>query len=118
MEGDWSADSLVVTSRLNSDVVADLIALGATLTLLVEPSGRYTEILEGYGQSSSEIRRLTIDGPDIVTLPQSPAGPASRAVWGRVGDRVILVGPSLFDFNLGGSPESAILRQVLSPRSD
>jgi len=94
-------------------VVADLIALGATFTFLVEPAGRYPAILEGYGQSSSEIGRLTIDGPDVVLLPQSPPGSPSRAVWERVGDSVILVGPSLF-----GSPKSAILRQVLSPRSD
>ena len=45
MVGDWLADSLVMTSAANPAVTADLRALGATFTLLVEPSGRDTSIL-------------------------------------------------------------------------
>ena len=114
MAGDWSADSLVMTSAANPAVTADLGALGATFTLLVEPSGRYTAILEGFGQSSSEIGRLTVDDADVVLMPESPAGPESRAPWERVGDSVILEGDS--DFNLDGTTEPATLRQVLVPR--
>jgi hypothetical protein len=108
MVGDWSADSLVMTSAANPAVTADLGALGATFTLLVEPSGRYTAILEGFGQSSSEIGRLTVDDADVVLMPES------RAPWERVGDSVILEGDS--DFNLDGTTEPATLRQVLVPR--
>jgi hypothetical protein len=116
MVGDWSAASLVMTSAANPAVTADLRALGATFTLLVEPSGRYTAILEGFGQSSSEIGKLTVDGADVVLMPDSPPGPESRAQWERVGDSVILKGDSEFDFNLGGTTEPATLSQMLVPR--
>ena len=90
--GDWLADSLVMTSAANPAVTANLRALGATFTLLVEPSGRYTAIPGGFGRSSSKIRKLTVDGADVVLMPESPSGPESRAVWERVGDSVILGG--------------------------
>ena len=116
MVGDWSADSLVMTSAANPAVTAALRALGAAFTLLVEPSGRYTAILERFGQSSSEIGKLTVDGADVVLMPESPAGPESRALWERVGNSVILEGDSDFDFNLDGTTEPATLRQVLVPK--
>ena len=115
MVGDWLAEALVMTSVANPDVVDDLVALGATFTLSVQPSGRYTAILQGFGQSSSEIGTLTVDGPDVVLRPQSPPGPTSRAVWERVDEKVILVGDSDFDFNRDGTTEAATLRQVLIP---
>jgi hypothetical protein len=115
MVGDWLAETLVMTSVANPDVTADLLALGAVFTLSVQPSGRYTAILEGGGQSSSESGRLTVDGAEVVLMPESPAGPESRALWDRVGDSVILAGDSEFDFNLDLVPEPATLRQVLIP---
>ena len=114
MVGDWLADSLELTSLANPDVTERLDTL-AVFTLSVQPSGRYTAILEGFGQSSSEIGKLTVDGADVVFMPESPAGPESRALWERVGDSVILEGESEFDFNLDGMPEAATLRQVLIP---
>lgn len=115
MVGDWLAESLVMTSVANPEVVTDLVALGAVFTLSVQPSGRYTAILEGFGQSSSEFGRLTVDGASVVLMPESPPGPESRALWERVGDSVILEGDSDFDFNLDGTTEPATLRQVLIP---
>ena len=112
---DWLAESLVMTSVANPEVVTDLVALGAVFTLSVQPSGRYTAILEGFGQSSSEFGRLTVDGASVVLMPESPPGPESRALWERVGDSVILEGDSDFDFNLDGTTEPATLRQVLIP---
>ena len=103
------AESLVMTSVANPEVVTDLVALGAVFTLSVQPSGRYTAILEGFGQSSSEFGRLTVDGEYVVLMPES------RALWERVGDSVILEGDSDFDFNLDGTTEPATLRQVLIP---
>ncbi len=103
MVGDWLADSLVMTSVANPDVVADLTALGAVFTLSVQPSGRYTAILEGFGQSNSESGRLTVDGAYVVLMPESPPGPESQALWDRVGESVILEGESQFDFNLDGT---------------
>ena len=115
MVGDWLAESLVMTSVANPEVVTDLVALGAVFTLSVQPSGRYTAILQGFGQSSSEFGRLTVDGASVVLMPESPPGPESRALWERVGESVILEGDSDFDFNLDGTTEPAMLRQVLIP---
>ena len=116
MVGNWLADSLVLTSLANPQVFTDLVAdLGAVFTLSVQPSGRYTAILSGFGQSSSESGRLTVDGAEVVLTPEVPPGPESRALWERVGDSVILDGESEFDFNLDGTPEAAMLRQVLIP---
>ena len=115
MVGNWLAESLVVTSVANPEVVFDLTALGAVFTLSVQPSGRYTAILEGFGQSSSEFGRLTVDGPDVVRMPESPPGEESRALWELVGESVILEGETDFDFDLDGTPEAGIRREVLIP---
>ena len=116
MVGNWLAESLVVTSVANPEVVADLTALGAVFTLSVQPSGRYTAILEGFGQPSSEFGHLTVDGAHVVRMPESPPGEESRALWELVGDSVILVGETDFDFNFDGALEAGILREVLIPR--
>jgi len=101
MVGDWLAESLVQTSVADPQVFTDLVAdLEAVFTFSVQPSGRYTAILTGFGQSTSESGRLTID-----LMPEVPPGPAWSALWERVGDSVILE----------GEPEAATLRQVLIP---
>ena len=115
MVGDWLAESLAMTSVANPDLTVELDTLGAVFTLSVQPSGRYTAILEGFGQSSSESGKLTVDGAYVVLMPEAPPGPESRALWERVGDSVILEGESDFDFNLDGTTEPATLRQVLIP---
>ena len=44
MVGDWLAQSQVVTSVADPQVLADLTALGAVYPLSVHPPGRYTAI--------------------------------------------------------------------------
>lgn len=114
MVGDWLADSLLMTSVANPEVTADLVELGAVFTLSVQPSGRYTAILEGFGQSGSVSGNLTVDGAYVVLMPAGE--PEERGLWERVGESVILVSDSEFDFNLDGTKEPATLRQVLSPK--
>ena len=109
MVGDWLAESLAMTSVANPDLTVELDTLGAVFTLSVQPSGRYTAILEGFGQSSSEFGRLTVDGAYVVLMPES------RALWERLGESVILEGESAYDFNVDGMTEPATLRQVLIP---
>jgi len=108
MVGAWVADSLVMTSTANSEVVVNLVELGAVFTLSVQPSGRYTGSLQGFGQSSSESGRLTIDGEYVILMPMSPPGPESSALWAREGE-------SEYDFNFDSTDEMATLKQVLSP---
>ena len=74
MVGDWLAESLAMTSVANPDLTVELDTLGAVFTLSVQPSGRYTAILEGFGQSSSESGKLTVDGAYVVLMPEAPQG--------------------------------------------
>ncbi len=114
MVGDWLAESQVVTSVADPQVLADLTALGAVYTLSVQPSGRYTAISEGFGPSIAEFGNLTVDGPNVVYTPQF--GEQSLALWEQLGESVILVSEVDFDFNLDGTPEAATLRRVLIPK--
>jgi len=59
MVGDWLAQSQVATSVTDPQVVTDLTALGAVFTLLVQPSGRYTAISEGFGPHFGEERSIS-----------------------------------------------------------
>ena len=115
MVGAWSAESLVLTSVANPEVIADLVALGAKFTLSVEASGRYTTILEGFGLFSSVSGRLTVDGAYVVFMQELPIRDESMDMWERIDDSVILVGESEFDFNLDGMTEPAVLTRVLIP---
>ena len=116
MVGEWLADPMVVTSLADPQVVVYLTALGTVYTLLVQPSGRYTVISEGFGPFGSQIGRLTVDGAEVVFTPESPPGEESRAVWERVGESVILVSETDFDFDLDGTTEPGTLRRVLIPK--
>ncbi len=115
MVGDWLAESLVLTSAANPEVTADLVALGAVFTPLVQPSGRYTAILEGFGPSSSTSGTLTVDDAFVVFMQELPITDESIDRWERSDESVILVGESEFDFNLDGTTEPATLRRVLIP---
>jgi hypothetical protein len=113
MVGDWLAESLVLTSVANPEVTADLVALGAVFTLLVQPPGRYTAILEGLGLSSSTSGTLTVDDAFVVFMQELPITDESMDRWERSDESVILVGESEFDFNLDGTTEPATLRRVV-----
>ncbi len=114
MVGDWLAQSQVVTSVADPQVLADLTALGAVYTLSVQPPGRYTAISEGFGPAIAEFGNLTVDGPNVVFTPQF--GGQSLALWEQVGDSIILVSEIDFDVNLDGTPGAATLRRVLIPK--
>ena len=115
MVGAWLAESLVLTSVANPEVIADLVALGAKFTLSVEASGRYTAILEGFGLFSSVSGRLTVDGAYVVFMQELPIRDESMDMWERIDDSVILEGENEFDFNLDGTTEPAVLTRVLIP---
>jgi hypothetical protein len=116
MVGDWIATVLVVTSSENPEVSVDLAAEGATFTLSVQPSGRYTAILSGFGQASSESGTLSVEGSEVVFRRTLPSPEISRSTWERNGADVTLTGPTQFDFNLDGLTEDATIVIGLTPR--
>lgn len=112
--GDWAASSLVVTSVADPAVSPDLVELGATFDLNVQPSGQYTAILVFAQQSATEIGQLSVSGSNFTLRPTFPPGqPSTVGVWARSGDVLTLDGSTRFDFNLDGTPEAALARFVL-----
>ncbi len=116
MVGDWIATVLVITSTVNPEVSVNLMAKGATFTLSVQPSGRYTVILSGFGQASSESGTLSVEGPHVVFRRSLPSPEVARSTWVRNGADVTLTGPTEFDINLDGMTEDATIVIGLTPR--
>ncbi len=106
--GDWDATSLILTSVANPQVNPDLVALGASFRLNIQPSGQYTAILLYAQQSSTEIGTLSVSGNVITLMRDFPSKATSAAVFALAGDRMTMDGDSEFDFNLDGTPEPAL----------
>lgn len=107
--GDWQATQLVLTSVANPQVSPDLIALGATFTLNVQPSGQYTAILIYAEQASTEIGTIRVSGNTVTLNRDFPGRGTTNAVYAFSGNRLTLDGDSEFDFNLDGTPEPAVV---------
>ena len=60
--GDWNTTSVVLTSTFNTDLSVDLIELGSSFDLNVQPSVHYTAILVFAGQEQPEFSRLSLSG--------------------------------------------------------
>lgn len=107
--GDWAATSLVLTSVANPDVHPDLIALGSTFTINVQPSGQYTAILLYAGQSQTEIGHITVSGNSVTLHPEIPPdGVSATSTYSFPdADHLVLDGDTEFDFNLDGTSEAA-----------
>ena len=106
--GDWTATSMVLTSVANPEIHPDLIAMGATFSLNVQPSGQYTAILLYAQQASTEIGILSVSG-NVVTMTRSfPNQETSTAVYVLAGNKLTLDGDTKFDFNLDGTAEDAV----------
>lgn len=107
--GDWAATAFTVTSVANSQLVEDVINLGATFDFNVQPSGRYTATLNFLGQPNVEIGQLSVSG-STVTLNRSIPSPQSDASsFSFVGSNVLILdGPTDYDFNSDGTLDDAI----------
>jgi len=107
--GDWAAEVVTLTNVANPEVVADLIANGATLTLNVQPSGQYTAILVIAGQSSTEIGSISVAGSTLTLHREFPTAETSPGTFAFSGpDRFVLDGDTEFDFNFDQVPEPAL----------
>ncbi len=106
--GDWQATSFVVTKVADPSVHPDLIQLGATFTLNVQPSGQYTAILAYNGQPQTEIGELSVSGNSITLTPSNVTGGTSTTGTYQVsGDHLTLDGDTEFPFDLNGTAEPA-----------
>jgi len=114
--GDWDATKLVLTSVANPQIKPDLIALGATFRLNVQPSGQYTAVLIYAQQASTEIGWLSVSGNTVTMARDFPTRSTSNAVFVISGSRLTLDGDTEFDFNLDGTPEAALAHFELLKR--
>jgi len=111
--GDWAATSMVVTSVANPEVSQDIIQLGASFTINVQPSGQYTAILIFAQQTSTEIGFLSVSG-NVVTMDRTfPNTETSTATYTLTGSRLTLDGDTEYDFNGDKTAEDATAHIVL-----
>jgi len=116
--GGWHASSLVLTSTFNADLSIDLIELGSSFDLNVQPSGHYTAILVFAGQGQTEFGQLSLSGPSTVILDRefpTPSRDISTFLF-EGPDRLLLDGDTEFDFNLDGTAEPALAHFDLQRR--
>jgi len=118
--GDWEATALVPTSPVTSSASADLIALGSTFNLNVQPSGTYTAVLIFQGLASTEIGTLSLSGGNTVVLDRTfPTASKEISTYIFKGsDRLILDGNTEFDFNFDEAPDEALAHFELVRRQD
>ncbi len=116
--GDWVATELIVASPVAPDATLELIGLGSTFTINIQPSGLYTAILVFAGQGQTEIGQVSVSGGSTVILDREFPTPSREiSTFGfEHADCFILEGNTEFDFNLDGTPEPALVRFVLDRR--
>jgi hypothetical protein len=109
--GTWEAVVFEVTNLADQDQVLDVVAIGS-FSLNVQPSGFYTATLVVEESLNVENGQLTVIGNSIRLGPTD--GQATTAEYAFLGpNRVELNGPTEFDFNFDGEPETARARIIL-----
>lgn len=116
--GQWDALSFIVQSQANPVVAANLIEVGFSFFLDVQPSGSYTAIMTAFGLPQTEFGHVEVRaGSQIVLHREQPGPPRMDAGTFRIaGDTLFLDGETEFDFNQDGAPEPAKLKASLLKR--
>jgi hypothetical protein len=111
--GDWNATEFTVTSVQDSTVFFD-VTEGGAFTINVQPSGAYTAIIEfpDLANPVVEIGQLSVVGSSVTLRPQGGAAATSSYTF-EGADRLILDGPTEFDFNRDGDLDGAEAHIVL-----
>ena len=120
--GDWRATSLVLASPAAPYISVDLIDIGSSFVLNIQPSGHYTAIMVFASQGQTEIGQISLSGASTVILARefpTPRQDISTFVF-EGPDHLILDGDTEFDFNLDGTLEPALShfdlrRQLVQP---
>lgn len=115
LAGSWDASRMVVTSKDDPETGGDIIEEGASFTLEIRSSGRYTAALTFFEQSSEEEGTLEVSGSTITFNPDS-GDPPQDGTWSLDNGTLVIDGDTSFDFNRDGIPESADLHLELERR--
>lgn len=111
--GDWTAAEFTVTSSADATQTFD-VTDGGSFTINVQPSGFYTAIVDfpDLAVPVVESGQLSAVGNSITLRPQG--GVAATSSYQFEGpDRLILDGPTEFDFNRDGTLDPANAHIVL-----
>lgn len=115
--GDWEARSLEVREVDPPGRSEELISLGSTFTLNVQPSGTYTAILTTDLGAAVEIGRLDLEGTRVRLLRDYPSEDVSEGTLELLSqDEARLVGPTRYTFSRTEGPADATLDATLVRR--
>jgi hypothetical protein len=113
--GNWLADSILVSPKINPGQAVEIVGRdGVEFTLTVQTSGSYRAVLRAFGNQSEETGTIRLLGNQIFYSVQTPVAKSAAGEWSRVGDRLVLVDDAPLDFNLDGIPDDVDTRMVLS----
>ena len=103
LAGEWAASSIVVTSTENSELSVNELVAGATMTLVLGPTGSYTFAFTfPEGEAEDETGTYTVDGSTLTVTPDPeahPEGEVEEFTIERNGDEMTLTAPDFYDFD-------------------
>ena len=107
--GDWTATAFVLTSSVSDQVSIDLIQLGGTFDLNIQPSGSYTAILIYAGLGQTEMGTISATANTVTLNREFPSRENEVSAYQFVGDTVLILdGDTEFDFDFDGQEDPAL----------
>ena len=107
--GDWAATAFVLTSSVSDQVSIDLIQLGGTFDLNIQPSGSYTAILVYAGLGQSEIGTISVTATTVALNREFPTRKNAVSAYQFVGDTVLILdGDTEFDLDFDGQADPTL----------
>ena len=107
--GDWTATAFVLTSAVSDQVSIDLIQLGGTFDLNIQPSGSYTAILIYAGLGQTEMGTISATANTVTLNREFPSRENEVSAYQFVGDTVLILdGDTEFDFDFDGQGDPAL----------
>tara|TARA_B100000949_G_scaffold81338_1_gene72775 strand:+ start:622 stop:1074 length:453 start_codon:yes stop_codon:yes gene_type:complete len=107
--GDWAATAFVLTSSVSDQVSIDLIQLGGTFDLNIQPSGSYTAILVYAGLGQTEIGTISVTATTVALNREFPTRENEISTYQFVGDSVLILdGDTEFDLDFDGQADPTL----------
>ena len=107
--GNWAATAFVLTSSVSDQVSIDLIQLGGTFNLNIQPSGSYTAILVYAGLGQTEIGTISVTATTVALNREFPTRENEVSTYQFVGDTVLVLdGDTEFDLDFDGQKDPTL----------
>lgn len=114
LTGTWNATSLVFTSTTNPAQQEDLIALGATFTIVLRADGTYTSTLAPPGGAPDVATGTWSASTDVLTIQETGDPFTVQFDFSLSGSTLTLTGGGVdYDFDGDGTDDPATLDVVL-----